>query len=93
MDTINRLLKKQAPKRRGRREIDAEAGEDGAEDEIRAPALYARLVNTVEGTIVAVPDEYLEADSVSGMFTGGITGGKPTAFRGRMVEEIPIEAA
>lgn len=88
MDTINRLLKKQAPKRRGRREIDAEA-EDG-EEEVRAPALFARSVNNVEGSIVAVPDEYLEADSVSGPFIGGIAGGKPTAFTGRMVEEIPV---
>ena len=97
MDTINRLLKKQAPKRRGRvkdvsnmstagvvAEDGATPGEDSAELE-RPSALYTRWVNTTVGTILSVPEEWL------GTPAGRIfEDGQKTASMGpcRMVEEV-----
>ncbi|KAF2218324.1 PAPA-1-like conserved region-domain-containing protein [Elsinoe ampelina] len=63
MDTINKLLKKPAPKRRTRAEMiaaanAAEAGEDG--DEFSADPLYVRWVNNSAGSRIGVPTEWLE---------------------------------
>ncbi|KAF2093253.1 hypothetical protein NA57DRAFT_81590 [Rhizodiscina lignyota] len=89
MDTINRLLKKQAPKRRGRREIDPDGGDETMDlEEFRPSPIYVRTVSNASGSMVAVPEEYMEAENISGVFKGGVTGGKPTPFRGRMVEEV-----
>lgn len=67
MDTINRLLKKQAPKRRGKlsaAEISANAAahEDlgGSEAEIEKPnPVYVRWVSNRHGCRVGVPGEWL----------------------------------
>ncbi|KAK5164142.1 uncharacterized protein LTR77_010233 [Saxophila tyrrhenica] len=90
MDTINKLLKKPAPKRRTRAEIIAQQHADamatpGAEDgeEERPDPLYVRWVNTKEGSRIGVPEEWLEAP-VGEMFS------RPVASlgSGRMVEEV-----
>lgn len=88
MDTINRLLKKQAPKRRNKpvAEIAAEAGEDAEEDVVKAPALYARFVQRAEGTLVAVPDEWLEAPVGKVFAQPDGRGTRPLGAR--MVEEV-----
>lgn len=67
MDTINKLLKKPAPKRRTRAEIIAAAAaadatpgmEDG--DVEAANPLYVRYVNNALGSRVGVPTEWLES--------------------------------
>ena len=68
MDTINKLLKKPAPKKRTRAEIMAASaaaegtpGEEDAEYEM-APAdpLYVRYVNSAAGSRIGVPTEWLE---------------------------------
>lgn len=87
MDTINRLLKKQPPKR-GRRVV--EVNESGQEDEPeveKANPLYVRYTQTVSGTQMAIPEEWLESPTGS-VFTGPLAkpSGKP--FGGRMVEEV-----
>lgn len=90
MDTINKLLKKPAPKRRTRAEIiaqqhaDALAGTPGAEEgeEERPDALFVRWVNSREGSRLGVPEEWLEG--VDGVVFGGAAGG----MGGRMVEEV-----
>lgn len=62
MDTINRLLKKQAPKRRGRvpvGELVGEATPDVTIEPEKADATYVRWISTSEGCKVAVPTEML----------------------------------
>lgn len=87
MDTINKLLKKPAPKRRTRAEIIAAQHADamatpGAEDgeEERPDPLFVRWVNGREGSRLVVPEEWLEAP-VGEVFRQGVGSG-------RMVEEV-----
>jgi Ino eighty subunit 2 len=77
MDTINRLLKKQAPKRRGKisaAEISANAAahEDlGSEVEIEKPnPVYVRWVSNRHGCRVGVPGEWLTGPA-GRVFGGG----------------------
>ncbi|KAL9004845.1 MAG: hypothetical protein Q9188_002364 [Gyalolechia gomerana] len=89
LDTINRLLKKQAPKRRGKisaEEITANALAPPEPSDIEfepANPVYVRWVNNRNGSRVGVPSEWLEnglENSIGKVFVGG--GG------GRMVEEV-----
>lgn len=60
MDTINRLLKKQAPKRRGRvpaGELGAEATPDAAIEPERPDSTHIRWISNREGCKIAVPIE------------------------------------
>ncbi|PYH99576.1 PAPA-1-domain-containing protein [Aspergillus ellipticus CBS 707.79] len=83
MDTINRLLRKQAPKRRGR--IPAgEAGEGGSGDQEaqeyeKADPVMVRWVSGREGSKVSVPEEWL------GMPAGRVFGGNGS---GKLVQEV-----
>ena len=93
-DTINRLLKKQAPKRRGKiskEEIQAQDREDDEDEEIGrveveevvvppANPVYVRWVSDRGGCRVGVPAEWLSA-AVGRVFEG-IGGGR------KMVEEV-----
>lgn len=87
MDTINRLLKKQPPKR-GRRAQDVG---DSAQDEDgeleRANPLFVRYVQNAKGTQLGVPEEWLEAP-VGKLFTGNLAPKTQKPFTGRMVEEV-----
>lgn len=83
MDTINRLLKKQAPKRRGRAAAEAgdgTPGQEGAEAEKADPTM-ARWTSSQNGCKVSVPEEWL------GTPTGRVFGA-PTVPAGKMVEEV-----
>ncbi|KAI8934785.1 hypothetical protein NX059_008472 [Plenodomus lindquistii] len=86
LDTINRLLKKQPPKR-GRR-IVQDAG-SGAEDEEaeRANPLFVRYVQNTKGTALAVPDEWLKAP-IGSMLAGTTDKSVARPWSGRMVEEV-----
>ena len=100
MDTINRLLKKQAPKRRGRAkdlstvpttataaEDGATPGEDSVESEKPSP-LYTRWVNYAGGTVLSVPEEWLDTPA-GRMFEGGTKADSIAPMApGRMVEEV-----
>ena len=88
MDTINRLLRKQPPKRRGRASaIEGAEGtpaeQEQAEVEKADPTL-TRWVSRREGFITAVPEEWL------GTPTGHMFGTDPVgANRARkLVEEV-----
>ena len=97
MDTINKLLKKPAPKRRTRAEMIAAAaaaeagtpGADGEDEPPRADPLYSRWISNKEGSRLAVPDEWLEGPlgeifrSANGQAVNIATGGS-----GKMVEEV-----
>ncbi|GAB7342253.1 hypothetical protein MBLNU457_g0496t2 [Dothideomycetes sp. NU457] len=62
LDTINKLLKKPAPKRRTRAEIMAAAAAAGEYDgEESADPLYVRWVNDAAGSRIGVPTEWLQA--------------------------------
>ena len=89
MDTINRLLKKQAPKRRGKisqAEIqegtDREEPEEEAEPE-KANPVYVRWVNNASGTRLGVPSEWLDGPA-GRIFTGSSIGNN----NGRLVQEV-----
>lgn len=91
METINKLLSKPAPKRRTRAEIlaaqqaaDMTPGdEDDPSSGPRANPLFSRWVNNKNGSIVAVPDEWLECP------LGDVFGGAKVATGGsKMVEEV-----
>ncbi|MCJ1350085.1 MAG: hypothetical protein MMC33_000066 [Icmadophila ericetorum] len=95
MDTINRLLKKQAPKRRGKiSNAELNANKDGsantpgnetntAEPETEKPnPIFIRWVNNREGSKIGVPEEWLGAP-VGRLFQVGKGFGS-----GRMVEEV-----
>lgn len=95
MDTINKLLKKPASKRRThaeviaareRAEMMATPGAEEGEEE-RPDPLFVRWVHSREGSRIGVPEEWLEA-SVGEVFLrrGGGSAGGPS---GRMmVEEV-----
>lgn len=82
MDTINRLLKKQAPKRRGRvpvAELGGEATPDVAPELEKPDATFIRWISNSDGCKVAVPAEMLGTPSARpfGNFSGiGVPGGK-----------------
>lgn len=74
MDTINKLLKKPAPKRRTRAEIIAAqvaadntpySEEDGVEMPRPTP-LFVRYVQNKKGARIGVPEEWLEKDQPLG---------------------------
>jgi len=95
MDTINRLLKKQAPKRRRRVEAsEALAGEAQGEDEEREvekpPTIFARYVGSIHGPRVAVPEGWLDNHPLGRVFENAVkvTRKGKKSWSGRMVEEV-----
>lgn len=73
METINKLLKKQAPKTNSRRGAFngigvADTSPDGESQ--KANPLYVRWVSSRDGNHIGVPDEWLESP-VGAIFAGG----------------------
>ena len=101
MDTINRLLKKQAPKRRGKisaaelasapHPLAEEHSIDDQEREYEKPnPVFIRWISDVSGSRVGVPEEWL-GQGVGRVFEGARkVGGKPGRgiMSGKMVEEV-----
>ncbi|KAI2617437.1 PAPA-1-like conserved region-domain-containing protein [Hypoxylon sp. NC1633] len=77
METINKLLKKQAPKTKGKGQLD----QDGDIDSQRANPVFIRWVSTKDGSRLAVPDEMLSGPAGRVFVPGGLG-------RGKMVEEV-----
>ncbi|KAF2689296.1 hypothetical protein K458DRAFT_291409 [Lentithecium fluviatile CBS 122367] len=88
MDTINRLLKKQPPKR-GRKAIQeiTESGQEDEPDVEKAHPLYVRYKQSSSGATLAVPEEWLHAP-VGSLFAGTPAPASRRPFSGRMVEEV-----
>lgn len=90
MDTINRLLKKQPPKR-GRKAIRER--EDVSENDEAVPVpekpnpLYARYIQNTSGTRFAVPVEWLHAP-VGKVFAENVAKPSNRPWGGKMVEEV-----
>jgi Ino eighty subunit 2 len=88
MDTINRLLKKQPPKR-GRKVVQENVG-SGEEEEPeveKANPLYVRYIQNAAGTRMGVPEEWLQAP-VGSMFAGSLPKASSQPFGGKMVQEV-----
>ncbi|KAJ5133591.1 hypothetical protein N7448_001391 [Penicillium atrosanguineum] len=88
MDTINRLLRKQPPKRRGRGAAvaadanDTTPGDQEAREPEKADPLMVRWVSGTKGCKVGVPEEWL------GTPAGRVFGAPLAAPTGKMVEEV-----
>ncbi|EOA91087.1 uncharacterized protein SETTUDRAFT_101354 [Exserohilum turcica Et28A] len=87
LDTINRLLKKQPPKRG--RKAQQDASEEGLEEPEpeRANPLFVRYIQNAKGTQLAVPEEWLQAP-VGSLFAGDTQKEAQKPFSGKMVEEV-----
>ncbi|KAF3008936.1 hypothetical protein E8E13_011345 [Curvularia kusanoi] len=88
LDTINRLLKKQPPKRgrKGAADVD-ESGQELEPEPERPDPLFVRYVQNAKGTQLAVPDEWLQAP-VGKLFTGKTEKASAAPWSGKMVEEV-----
>lgn len=87
MDTINRLLKKQPPKR-GRKAVQENVSENEEEPEPqKANPLYVRYIQNASGTRLGVPDEWLQAP-VGSIFAENVAKSSSRPFGGKMVEEV-----
>jgi PAPA-1-like conserved region. len=88
MDTINRLLRKQPPKRRGRAAAvaadatDTTPGDQEAREPEKADPLMVRWVSGTKDCKVGVPEEWL------GTPAGRVFGAPLAAQSGKMVEEV-----
>lgn len=89
METINKLLKKQAP-RTTRKAAMLAAAEEAQDTEPQRPnPMFIRWVNSKEGSRVAVPDELLSSPAGRLFTGGGGKGGTAAPFSsGKMVEEV-----
>ena len=93
LETINKLLKKPAPKRRTRAEIMAAQAaaenmpyEDDGSERPRPTPLYTRYVQTQAGARLGVPEEWLDKDQPLGdALRPGWSGPRR---RNKLVEEV-----
>ncbi|KAG9229109.1 PAPA-1-like conserved region-domain-containing protein [Amylocarpus encephaloides] len=87
METINKLLKKQAPKTNARRkDFSGITGEATPEGEApKANAMFVRWVSNKDGMRIGVPEEWLGAP-IGGMFQNSV---KPSGnMSGKLIEEV-----
>jgi Ino eighty subunit 2 len=88
MDTINKLLKKQAPKTNARRrEINATAADSTSDvsAEQKPSPLFIRWISNKDGNRIGVPEEWLEGP-VGNMFVDSV---KPSGgMGGSLIEEF-----
>ncbi|KAH6656391.1 PAPA-1-like conserved region-domain-containing protein [Truncatella angustata] len=78
-ETINKLLKKQAPKTNKKSQLGGDGTLDG--DSNRPNPIFVRWVSTKDGNRVSVPEEILAAPAGRVFIPGGLKSGK-------MVEEV-----
>lgn len=73
METINKLLKKQAPKTNARRNIMNNIAGDATPDSEgqKANPLFVRWVSNKDGNRIGVPEEWMESP-VGSLFQGGV---------------------
>ena len=95
IDTINKLLKKPAPKRRTRAEIlaaqAANGSTPGADDElddVKPDPVYVRWVNSAGGSRIGVPVEWLESPVADSMARSAAASSAARPGARIMVEEV-----
>ncbi|RYP89184.1 hypothetical protein DL770_004556 [Monosporascus sp. CRB-9-2] len=79
METINKLLKKQAPKTNRKSQLALEATPDVVSQ--KPSPIFIRWINTKDGSRVAVPDEMMDGPVGRVFLRGGLKNGK-------IVEEV-----
>ncbi|KAK6825403.1 hypothetical protein PG990_003261 [Apiospora arundinis] len=79
METINKLLKKQAPK--GKTKAQIASDEQEAVDANKADPIFVRWISNKDGNRIAVPEEMLAGPMGKVFIPGGLRSGK-------MVEEV-----
>ncbi|KAH8601702.1 PAPA-1-like conserved region-domain-containing protein [Bisporella sp. PMI_857] len=87
METINKLLKKQAPKTNARRSVLQPTGGEGTpESEQKADPIFVRWVSNKDGLRIGVPEEWLDGP-IGSVFQGGIkqSGG---GTGGKLIQEV-----
>lgn len=86
METINKLLKKQAPKTNARRrDMNAVPGETISDSETqKANPLFVRWISNKDGNRIAVPEEWLECPA-GNLFMNSV---KPSGMGGKLIEEV-----
>lgn len=87
METINKLLKKQAPKTNARRNNMNNVGGDSTPDsEAQKPnPLFVRWVSNKDGNRIGVPEEWMESP-VGAIFQGGVK--QAGGMSGKLIEEV-----
>ncbi|KAM3087455.1 hypothetical protein ACMFMG_001542 [Clarireedia jacksonii] len=87
METINKLLKKQAPKTNARRrDLAGPVADATPEGEPQKPnPLFVRWVSNKEGNRIGVPEEWMEAP-VGDLFQGGVKAGGEMG--GKLIQEV-----
>jgi Ino eighty subunit 2 len=88
METINKLLKKQAPKTNARRNLFSSAAGDGTPDTEgqKANPIFVRWVSNKDGNRIGVPEEWLEGPA-GAVFQGGVKQ-TPSPMGRRLIAEI-----
>ncbi len=84
METINKLLKKQAPKTNLRRGAFNNVPSDSNDEEAPKPnALFVRWVSNKDGNRIGVPEEWLESP-IGKVFTNSV---KPS-ISSKLIQEV-----
>jgi Ino eighty subunit 2 len=85
METINKLLKKQAPKTNARRNIMNNIGGDQTPNlEEKPHPLFVRWVSNKDGNRIGVPEEWLEGP-VGSIFANSVKG---NGMGGKLIQEV-----
>lgn len=79
METINKLLKKQAPKTNRKSHLGGDQSPDA--DSQRANSVFVRWISNKDGSRAGVPDDMLSGPAGRVFVKGGLG-------RGKMVEEV-----
>ena len=86
METINKLLKKQAPKTNARRgAFNPVAGDSTPDSEQKPDPIFIRWVSNKDGNRIGVPEEWLEGP-IGNIFQGGVK--KGAGMGGKLIQEV-----
>ncbi|TGO87293.1 hypothetical protein BPOR_0236g00160 [Botrytis porri] len=88
METINKLLKKQAPKTNARRrDLNGPAVDATPEGEPQKPnPLFVRWVSNKDGNRIGVPEEWMEGP-IGALFQGGVKA-NGNGMDGKLIQEV-----
>lgn len=88
METINKLLKKQAPKTNARRrDLNGPAVDAIPEGEPQKPnPLFVRWVSNKDGNRIGVPEEWMEGP-IGALFQGGAKA-SVNGMDGKLIQEV-----
>ena len=83
METINKLLQKQAPKGKGKAAGEGGDGQDAADAANVPPAVFVRWTSNAQGSRVGVPRQMLDGPA------GAVFGGPSTRVPAEAVAAAP----